>query len=56
MQLGSIGESATLLCMASGHVHIRGSFWTFELLLHLDPFFSSQLQKGDKLCTNHKWN
>ena len=25
--------------------------WTFELLLHLDQLFSSNLQSGDKLCT-----
>ena len=28
--------------------------WTFEGLLHFNQQFSSNLQIGDKLCTNHK--
>ena len=30
--------------------------WTFELLLHFDQLPSSNLQREDKLCTNHKYN
>ena len=30
--------------------------WTFELLLHFDQLFPNNLQNGNKLCTNHKWN
>ena len=30
--------------------------WTFELLLNFDQLFSSNLQSGNELCTNHKQN
>ena len=30
--------------------------WTFVLFIHFNQLFSSNLQSGDNLCTNHKQN
>ena len=45
--------------MKKGHVHkyeaVYSFFlWTFEMLLHFEQLFSSNLQSGDKLSTDHK--